>query len=97
MHIIQLGKHTIEAPCHQLLDYEEHDDCCDIILDRYYPLLAAEVHAVRIPRLTYIVAVLNVEKAPEASPRKSSYRTIVLVDHIHRHNGIDDGEAPIER
>lgn len=49
-----------------------------------------------MPRLTYIVAVLNIKEAPEAVSCKSSCSTRVLPDYIHRHNSIDDGEAPIE-
>ena len=49
-----------------------------------------------MPIHTYIVAVLNIEEAPKASFRKSGFSTGVLLDHIHRHNGIDDCETPIE-
>lgn len=49
-----------------------------------------------MPKLTNIVAVLNIEEAPEAVCCESNCRTNVLLDHIHRHNGIDDCKPPVE-
>lgn len=83
MKIIQRGKQTIETPCHQLLDYEEHNDCCDIVLDGYYAFSAAATQVIRMPRLTYIVAVLNIEEAPESVSGESSCSMNPLLDHIH--------------
>lgn len=77
------SKHTIESPCHQLLDYEEYDDCCDIILNGYYKLLAAVIRVIITSRLTYVVAVLNVKEAPEAETCKSKCSISVLLDNIH--------------
>ena len=80
---MQWGKHTIETPCHQLFNYEEHDDCCDIVLNGYYELSAVTIHVLPMLRLTYIVTVLNIEEAPEAVSCKSSCSTEVLLYHVH--------------
>ena len=48
------------------------------------------------PRLTYIVAILNIKEAPEAIFGKSSCSTSVLLDYLHRHNGIDDRKPSVE-
>ena len=97
MKAIQCGKQTIETPCHQLLNYEEYDYCCDVVLDGYYALSVVAVQVIRMLGLTYIVAILNIEEAPEAASCKSSCCTNVLPDHIHRHNGVDDCKPSIER
>lgn len=96
MKIVQQGSHTIETPCHQLLDYEEHDDCCDVILDGYYALSAVANLVLGMPRRTYVVAVLNIEEAPETVPCKPSDRKNVLLDHVHRHHSVDDCKPPIK-
>ena len=70
--MIHQCNHTIESPCHQLLDYEEHNDCCDIVLNRYYALSAVAILVLRVPRRTYVVAVLNIEEAPETVSCKPS-------------------------
>ena len=46
--------------------------------------------------LAYVVAVLNIEEAPETVSSKSSCTTNAMLEHIHRHDGIDDCEPPIE-
>ena len=94
--MIQRGRHTIETPCHQLLDYEEHDDCCDIVLDGYFALSAAAPLVICMPTLTYIVAVLNIEEAPESVSGESNRSMNPQLNHIHRHNGINDCEPSIE-
>ena len=96
MKIVQQGNHTIETPCHQLLDYEEHNDCCDIVLDGYYVLSAVANPVLPRPRRTYVVAVLNIKEAPEAVFCKSSCSKSTLLGHVHRHHSVDDCESPIE-
>lgn len=49
-----------------------------------------------MPGLTYIMAILYIEKTPESVYYESKCSTNVQLGHIHRHNGIDDCEAPIE-
>lgn len=49
-----------------------------------------------MPRLTYIMAVLNIEEAPEAISCESSSSTRESLDYIHRHNGINDRKPPVE-
>lgn len=61
------GLRTVEAPSHQLLDYQEYDDSSDIILHRYWSSSAAEQKKQVGLRLTYVVAILDVEESPEAA------------------------------
>ena len=57
---------------------------------------AFETQLMVMPRLTYIVAILNIEEAPETVSCKPSCSVSVLLDYIHRHHSIDDGEPPIK-
>ena len=49
-----------------------------------------------MPRLTYIMAVLNIEEAPEAISCELSCSTRKSLDYVHRHNGINDRKPPVE-
>lgn len=61
----QMNARTVEEPCHQHFDNQEHDDCCNIILYGHYIRKHLGI-SVGNDCLTYIVSMLCVEKSPEA-------------------------------
>ena len=91
-----IGRHTIESPCHQLFDYKEHNDCCDVVLNGHYVRSAAAILLIFMSRLTYVVAILNIKEAPEAVSCKSSCSTSVPLGFLPQQNGIDDSKPPIK-